>query len=164
MRPEANPPTLVPSKARAIERAHHVRRTAMYDVIVVGARCAGSPTTMLLARKGYRVLLLDKATSRSDTLSSHYLQECAVARLHRWGLLHRLVATGAPPVPTQTFDVGPFALTSSPPSVGALPGFAPRRHVLDKLLLEAAIEGGADVRDAFTVQEVVWGCGARLTS
>ena len=128
----------------------------MYDVIVVGARCAGSPTAMLLARKGYRVLLLDKATFPSDTLSSHYLQECAVARLHRWGLLHRLVATGTPSVPTQTFDVGPFALTSSPPSVGALPGFAPRRRVLDTLLLEAAIEAGVDVREAFTVQEVVW--------
>jgi choline dehydrogenase-like flavoprotein len=28
---------------------------ASYDAIVVGARCAGSPTAMLLARRGYRV-------------------------------------------------------------------------------------------------------------
>lgn len=33
-----------------------------YDVIVVGARCAGSPIAMLLTRKGYKVLVVDKAT------------------------------------------------------------------------------------------------------
>ena len=45
----------------------------MYDAIVVGARCAGSPTAMLLARRGYRVLLLDRAGFPSDTLSTHYI-------------------------------------------------------------------------------------------
>ena len=47
----------------------------MYDAIVVGARCAGSPTAMLLARKGYKVLLLDKAGFPSDTLSTHYIHQ-----------------------------------------------------------------------------------------
>ena len=42
-----------------------------YDAIVVGARCAGSPTAMLLARKGYRVLVVDRATFPSDTVSTH---------------------------------------------------------------------------------------------
>jgi len=46
----------------------------MYDVIVVGARCAGSPTALLLARKGYRVLLVDRATFPSDTISTHYVR------------------------------------------------------------------------------------------
>jgi len=40
----------------------------MYDAIVVGARCAGSPTALLLARKGYKVLLTDRSTFPSDTL------------------------------------------------------------------------------------------------
>src|SRR5919112_5139915 len=69
-----------------------------YDVIVVGARCAGSPTAMLLARQGYRVLLVDKARFPSDTLSSHFMQQQGVSFIKRWGLLDRLVALGAPPV------------------------------------------------------------------
>ena len=62
-----------------------------HDVIIVGARCAGSPTAMLLARKGYKVLLVDRATFPSDTLSTHVVQPQAVARLARWDLLDRLV-------------------------------------------------------------------------
>ncbi len=57
-----------------------------YDAIVIGARCAGSPTAMLLARKGYRVLLVDRATFPSDTLSTHQVQVPGVARLARWGV------------------------------------------------------------------------------
>jgi len=59
----------------------------MYDVIVVGARCTGSPTAMLLARKGYRVLLVDKATFPSDTISGHVLHARGGACLKRWGIL-----------------------------------------------------------------------------
>ena len=59
----------------------------MYDAIVVGARCAGSPTAMLLARRGYRVLLVDRAGFPSDTLSVHYIHQPGVALLKRWGLL-----------------------------------------------------------------------------
>ena len=70
----------------------------MYDAIVVGARCAGSPTAMLLARMGYRVLLLDKAGFPSDTLSTHVVHPRASAALARWRLLDRLTATGCPPL------------------------------------------------------------------
>ena len=63
----------------------------VYDAIVVGARCAGSPTAMLLARKGYRVLLVDRATFPSDTISTHLIHPLGVAALARWGLLDRLV-------------------------------------------------------------------------
>ena len=42
-----------------------------YDVIVVGARCAGAPLAMLLARQGHRTLLVDRATFPSDTISTH---------------------------------------------------------------------------------------------
>src|SRR5947209_950100 len=88
---------------------------AMYDAIVVGARCAGSPTAMLLARQGYRVLLLDRAGFPSDTLSTHYIHQPGVARLKRWGLLDRVVASNCPPARRQVFDVGPFALVGTPP-------------------------------------------------
>jgi 2-polyprenyl-6-methoxyphenol hydroxylase-like FAD-dependent oxidoreductase len=69
----------------------------MYDVIVVGARCAGSPTAMLLARKGYRVLLVDKATFPSDITRGHNIWQPGIACLKRWGLLEQLIATNCPP-------------------------------------------------------------------
>ena len=135
----------------------------MYDAIVVGARCAGSPTAMLLARKGYRILLLDRAGFPSDTLSTHYIHQPGVAKLHRWGLLDRVVASGCPPIERQVFDVGPFALTGSPPPTdGISAGYAPRRTVLDKILLDAAADAGAEVRERFSVEEVVMD-GDRVT-
>lgn len=135
----------------------------MYDVIVVGARCAGSPTAMLLARKGHRVLLLDKAGFPSDTLSAHYIHQPGVAKLHRWGLLDKVVASGCPPVERQVFDVGPFALTGSPPPAdGITAGYAPRRTILDKILLDAAVDAGVDVREHFSVEELVTD-GERVT-
>jgi flavin-dependent dehydrogenase len=125
----------------------------MYDAIVVGARCAGSPTAMLLARKGYRVLLLDKAGFPSDTLSTHYIHQPGVAKLHRWGLLDKIVASECPPIERQIFDVGPFALTGSPPAAdGITAGYAPRRMILDKILLDAAVDAGVDVREHFSVE------------
>src|SRR6187401_1079530 len=85
-----------------------------YDAIVVGARCAGSPTAMLLARKGYRVLVVDRASFPSDTVSTHILHPLAVDAISRWGLLDRLVATRCPPIHTYTFDFGPFTLAGVP--------------------------------------------------
>ncbi len=70
----------------------------MYDAIIVGARCAGSPTAMLLARKGYRVLLVDKATFPSDVVNGYYVQQTGSARLKQWGVLDQLRASNCPPV------------------------------------------------------------------
>ena len=126
-----------------------------YDAIVVGARVAGSPTAMLLARMGYRVLLLDRATFPSDTISTHVVQPQGVAALRRWGLLDRLTATGVPPVDTYTFNFGPLTIAGSPGTADSPVAYAPRRLVLDKLLVDAAGEAGAEVREGFTVEEVV---------
>lgn len=71
-----------------------------FDVIIVGARCAGAPLAMLLARKGLKVLVVDRATFPSDTLSTHVIQPQAVARLAQWGLLDRVVSSGCPPIHT----------------------------------------------------------------
>ena len=127
----------------------------MYDAIIVGARCAGSPLAMLLARKGYRVLLLDKASFPSDTISTHHIHQPGVARLKRWGLLDKLRASNCPPTKQIKFDVGPFALVGSPtPADGNDEAFAPRRRVLDKILVDAAVAAGAELRERFTVEEL----------
>ena len=135
----------------------------MYDAIVVGARCSGSPTAMLLSRKGYRVLLVDQAGFPSDTLSTHYIHQPGVARLKRWGLLDGVAASNCPPVRQQLFDVGPFALRGTPPPAnGVADGYAPRRTILDQILVQAAAKAGAEVRERFTVNELLTD-GERIT-
>jgi 2-polyprenyl-6-methoxyphenol hydroxylase-like FAD-dependent oxidoreductase len=126
-----------------------------FDAIVVGARCAGSPTAMLLARRGYDVLLVDRATFPSDTISTHLIHPPGVAALKRWGLLDRVAATGCPPIDTYVFDLGPLVLSGSPGIDDAPVAYGPRRTVLDRLLVDAASEAGAEVREGFAVEEVV---------
>jgi flavin-dependent dehydrogenase len=127
-----------------------------YDAIVVGARCAGSPTAMLLARRGCRVLVVDRATFPSDTLSTLVIHARGVAALRRWGLLDEVVATGCPPIERYTFDLGPVVISGTPyPCDGSSTAYAPRRTVLDKLLVDAAAGAGAEVREGFTVEEVL---------
>src|SRR5215470_11671978 len=127
----------------------------MYDAIVIGARCAGSPLSMLLARKRYRVLLVDRATYPSDTISTLYIWPPGVACLKRWGLLDRVRATNAPPTYEMGFDPGPFQLMGTPPPFdGVSEMLGPRRTVLDKLLLDAAAEAGTEVREGITVTGV----------
>ncbi len=135
----------------------------MYDAIVVGARCAGAPTAMLLARKGYRILLVDKATFPSDTISTHIIWPHGAEIMDRWGLLDRLAATGCPPIARSLlFDVGPFALRGGvTETTGGRGGFCPRRTVLDKLLVDAAVEAGAELREGFTVESLLFE-GARV--
>ena len=139
----------------AASRAKDRKMRKTYQAIIVGARCAGSPMAMLLALKGYRVLMVDRATFPSDTLSTHVVQPLGVAALSRWGLLDRLVSTGAPPIDTYAFDFGPFTLTGAPGTKDAPVAYCPRRTILDKLLVDAAVEAGAEIREDFTVEEVL---------
>jgi flavin-dependent dehydrogenase len=128
-----------------------------YDVIVVGARCAGSPLAMLLARAGQRVLLVDRASFPSDTISTHLVHAPGVAALERWGLAERLAASGCPPIRRYRFEFGPFAIAGAPlptPS-GVDVAYSPRRTRLDKLLLDAAADAGAEVRESTTVQDLI---------
>jgi 2-polyprenyl-6-methoxyphenol hydroxylase-like FAD-dependent oxidoreductase len=127
-----------------------------YDAIVVGARCAGAPTAMLLARRGWRVLLVDRATFPSDTVSTHLVHAPGIAALARWGLLDRVVANGCPPIERYSFDFGPVTIAGRPrPWDGIATAYAPRRTMLDKILVDAAAEAGAEVREGFTLEDIV---------
>src|SRR5215203_1289536 len=127
----------------------------MYDAIIVGARCAGSPLAMLLARKGYRVLLLDKAAFPSDTVSTHHIHQPGVAHLKRWGLIEKIRESNCPATLNMKLDVGPFALVGAPPPAdGNAEAYAPRRRVLDKILVDAAVNAGAELRERFLVEEL----------
>ncbi|MEU6083526.1 NAD(P)/FAD-dependent oxidoreductase [Streptomyces sp. NPDC047108] len=125
----------------------------MFDVIVVGARCAGSPTAMLLARAGYRVLMLDRQEFPSDTLSTHLVHQPGVAALARWGLLDRVRASGCPPLRRAVYEVEDIRLEGCGRGVeGQTAGYAPRRHVLDAILVEGAVEAGVEFRSGCRVR------------
>ncbi len=117
------------------------------DVVIVGARCAGAATAMLLARQGYRVVVLERARPGSDTVSTHALMRGGTVQLRRWGLLDRLVAAGTPAVRQTRFHYGDETTTVPiGPVAGVDALYAPRRTVLDRILVDAAVAAGAEVR------------------
>lgn len=129
----------------------------MFDAIIVGARCGGSPTAMLLARQGYRVLLVDRATFPSDTLSTHWIWPPGTACLKRWGLLDRLLSANSPFFHRMGLDLGELRFAGDLPPIGGVAEVCtPRRTLLDKLLLDAAAEAGAEVREGFTVSALTY--------
>src|SRR3954469_25146268 len=75
-----------------------------FDAVIVGARCAGAATALLLARAGARVLLVDKGVHGSDTISKHALMRGGVLQLHQWGVLPKIIAAGTPAVHSTTFS------------------------------------------------------------
>ena len=132
----------------------------MYDAIVVGARCAGAPAAMLLARAGHRVLLVDRAEFPSDIMSTHYIHQPGVERLRRWGLLETLLASNCPPIERIRLDAGEVALEGPPvPSGDTAIALCPRRFVLDRILFEAAAPAGAEVRDRFAMEALSFNDG-----
>jgi flavin-dependent dehydrogenase len=125
----------------------------MYDVIVVGARCAGAPLAMLLARTGAKVLLVDRARFPSDIPHGHYIHRHGPRRLRSWGLLERLAGL-TPGVSRMVLDIDDFPLRATGLIEDGMPwGYGPRRSTLDKLLVDAAVEAGAELREGISVSE-----------
>ncbi len=121
-------------------------RSQNYDAIVIGARCAGAATAMLLARRGLRVLAVDRGRYGTDTLSTHALMRAGVLQLHRWGLLEKVRAAGTPTVRSTSFHYGDEIVdVQIKPHDGVDGLYAPRRTVIDKLLVDAARESGAEI-------------------
>ena len=125
----------------------------MYDAIVIGARCAGAVTAMLLARHGHRVLLLERGVIPSDVHRGHFIHKHGPKRLADWGLLEKVVDTNCPPITTHLTDFGDFPLIGRDIRVGNVAwGYAPRRRQLDQVLVAAAIAAGAEFRPNFLVE------------
>ncbi len=137
--------TTLASAAGDHPRPHPHPTDSTYDAIVVGGRVAGASTALLLARQGHRVLVLDRADPTTDAVSTHAILRTGVMQLTRWGLLERVIAAGTPALRTVTLGFGseriPFAVR---PEHGVDALYAPRRHTLDSILVEAATEAGAE--------------------
>ncbi|TDP86059.1 flavin-dependent dehydrogenase [Aquabacterium commune] len=128
----------------------------MFDAVVVGARCAGAATALLLARQGHRVLIVDQAHFPSDVrLSTHLVWHAGVDLLDRWGLLQALQDSGCPLLTDFTLDMGGLVLQGQPPATRVGAAMAPRRVVLDQVLLDAAVAAGAELREGVTFEGVL---------
>ena len=135
-----------------------------YDVIIAGARCAGASTAMLLARQGMRVLVVDPTSHGSDTLSTHALMRGGVLQLHRWGVLDAIRSAGTPAIRTTTFHYAGDDAIEVPikerDGVDAL--YAPRRTLLDAVLVDAAVDAGAEVVHGYSVVDLLWSSEGRV--
>jgi flavin-dependent dehydrogenase len=150
--------------AASVDRRDDRNVDSHYDVVIVGARAAGASTAMLLARRGLRVLAVDRSAYGSDTLSTHSLARTGVLQLSRWGLLDDLRAAGTPVTDTVEFHYGGdpvvIGVGSDVDDVDGL--YSPRRTVLDALLVDAAIASGADVRHGVNVVAITSSADGRV--
>jgi flavin-dependent dehydrogenase len=126
-----------------------------HDVVVVGGRVAGSATAMLLARLGHDVVVLDQASFPSDTVSTHSIARSGVVQLRRWGLLNEVLDSGTPVIRQVTFNAAGQSITRTIREKSGVDFLvAPRRYVLDTILVTAAEHAGAEVRPGVTVTGV----------
>ena len=139
-------------------------RSDDYDVIIVGGRVAGASTAMLLAARGHRVLVVERADMPSDTVSTHAILRTGVLQLRRWGVLDRIIDVGTPPIRHITLGFGderiPFQVRNEH---GVDTFYAPRRYVLDAALAQAARDRGAEFRDRTSMKGLLVDDTGRVT-
>jgi len=134
------------------------------DVVIVGARCAGAATALLIARAGGRVLVVDREGYGTDTPSTHALMRGAVLQLRRWGVLPAIAAAGTPPIRSTTFSYTDHDVTVAiEPKFGVSALYAPRRTVLDRVLVDAAAAAGAEIHHRCEVRDVLFDARGRAT-
>jgi len=132
-------------------RSHRHR----HDVVVVGARAAGAAAALLLGRFGYDVVLVDRAVFPADTVSTHQIARTGMVQLHRWGLLQRVLDSGAPAIRQISFTAAGESVNRPVKHKAGLDFLlAPRRYVLDTILAQAAARAGVDMRFGVTVSRV----------
>ncbi|MFZ0427740.1 MAG: NAD(P)/FAD-dependent oxidoreductase [Acidobacteriota bacterium] len=138
-------------------------RSSTYDVIVIGARCAGAAVALLLARQGLKVLVVDRSRHGSDTLSTHALMRGGVLQLQRWGILDAVQAAGTPSVSATTFHYGEESVEIFiKPRDGVDALYAPRRTVIDPILADAAVGAGAEILRGPRVTDLIRPDGDRV--
>jgi menaquinone-9 beta-reductase len=128
-----------------------------FDVVIVGARCAGSPLALLLARQGLSVCLVDRAKFPSETPSTHLIQPCGVQLLDRLGVLDAVLAAGAVPLDRLTMVVDDVVRIEATLDEAQFrqSSLCVRRVTLDALLVDAAAAAGVDVRTGLRATDLI---------
>ncbi len=135
-----------------------------YDAIIIGARCAGASTAMMLAGGGAHVLVVDRQAYGTDRLSTHALMRGGVLQLQRWGLLDAVIAAGTPAIEQTVFHYADEAVRIDiKPEHGVEFLCAPRRTVLDRILVDAARAAGADIRHGVSLNRLHKAADGRVT-
>ena len=135
-----------------------VSTSERFDVVVVGARCAGSPLATFLKRAGLNVCVVDQTDFPSDTLSTHMFQVSGIEVLQKLGVMDTVLATGAPPI-TSCYMKFEDVDMSGPPRIREndqpVPLLCVRRISLDERLVEMAKDSGVDMRLNTRVTELI---------
>jgi 2-polyprenyl-6-methoxyphenol hydroxylase-like FAD-dependent oxidoreductase len=130
------------------------------DVVIVGARCAGTAAAVPLARAGYKVVLLDKSRFPSDQLSTHVLVPSGVSELQHMGALPHALALNPARSRYLALSVGEVRVRERfVPVDGIDYALCIPRPEQDLCLVTACREARADVRERCQVEEVVWSEG-----
>jgi flavin-dependent dehydrogenase len=126
------------------------------DVLIVGARCAGAPLAMLLARRGLAVTAYDKCAFPSDAISTHFIWPIGVAALHRWAIWASILAAW-PAICHKAYSSAPDGELVGPLHEvdGVNYAISLRRFKLDALLVKAARQAGAEIREHSAIDELI---------
>ncbi|MDR0360830.1 MAG: NAD(P)/FAD-dependent oxidoreductase [bacterium] len=126
-----------------------------YEVLIVGGRAAGSSLALLLARQGHRVLVVDRDEFPSDTLSTHLMNPTAVGRLARLGVLADVEAAGFRRITRMRTWIDDCCFEGPAGPGGASFSLAPRRAVLDSVLIDHAVTAGAEFEQRTRAENLI---------
>ena len=137
-----------------------IQPTERVDVVVVGARVAGATLAALLGDAGVRVLLVDRASFPSATLSTHFFRGGqAISVFRRLGVLDRLLALGAPPLRCEYTYIDDVAAEVGPPQDPGEIGYSlsVRREALDEVLVRrAAASPVVELAERARLDDLLW--------
>lgn len=140
-----------------------------FDVIVVGGSVSGAPTATWLARKGHKVLMVERDTFPRDTNSTHFIWPRGMSYLNRLGVAGKVLEQ-TPSFKQLEVSIEGISLHGGVPVQAVKDRFiklhgddhgvvdfysGPRRFYLDKVLMDEARASGVDVREATTVQSLI---------
>ena len=129
----------------------------MYDALIVGAGPAGSTAAILLARAGWKVAIVEKATFPRRKVCGEYISGAAWPLLAELGVAARAAALAGPEVGRVGLFAGDVVLAAPMPHARDLAwrnGRALGRDHLDSILLEQAIEHGAEAFQPWAVARI----------
>ncbi|HKH22031.1 MAG TPA: NAD(P)/FAD-dependent oxidoreductase [Solirubrobacterales bacterium] len=126
------------------------------DAVIVGARCAGSTLAIALAERGWDVLVVDRDTFPSETVSTHFIYPNTLARFAQLGVLDRLLAAhDVPFLQSRIVGLGHEVAGAYTSIDGFDKGIGPRRSAMDKAIVETALAAGAEGRFGERVVDLI---------